>query len=346
MKLQVQMIKVAIHHRPGSFSDGWINYCKKNNIPYEIVNAFSNNIIEKLKKYDLFLWHYHHNIYEDTIAARKILNAIEQAGIKVFPNFKTAWHFDDKIAETYLLQALGAPVTKSYIFYERNEAEEWARNTSYPKIFKLKNGASGSNVHKISDKEEAIKFIKKSFTSGHNQFNGFHNLKETIRKYKRKEASLFNIVKALARVFIKTKFSRWSPKERGYAYFQDYIENNGFDTRVIVIGDKAFTMKNIVRQNDFRASNSGDFIFDKNEININAVELAFETQKKIGSQSTGFDIIESVNGDLFILEMGYGFIANIYRNCPGYWSRDLNWHAEKFIPEDLIIEEIIKTSIG
>ena len=32
-------MKIAIHHRQGSFSDRWIEYCKENGINFKIVNA-------------------------------------------------------------------------------------------------------------------------------------------------------------------------------------------------------------------------------------------------------------------------------------------------------------------
>ena len=33
-------MKIAIHHRKGSFSDRWIVYCKKEGIEYKLVNAY------------------------------------------------------------------------------------------------------------------------------------------------------------------------------------------------------------------------------------------------------------------------------------------------------------------
>lgn len=39
-------MKIAIHHRPDSFSERWIEYCKKENIDYKIVNAYDNDIEE------------------------------------------------------------------------------------------------------------------------------------------------------------------------------------------------------------------------------------------------------------------------------------------------------------
>ena len=96
-------MKIAIHHREGSFSERWIEVCKEKGIAYKLVNAFDSNIIEQVKDCDVFMWHHHHASFEDVISAKKILSALEQSGKKVFPNFNTGWHFDDKVAQTYLL---------------------------------------------------------------------------------------------------------------------------------------------------------------------------------------------------------------------------------------------------
>ena len=39
-------MKIAIHNSKGSFSDRWIDYCQKNNIPFKIVNAYDSDIFE------------------------------------------------------------------------------------------------------------------------------------------------------------------------------------------------------------------------------------------------------------------------------------------------------------
>ena len=39
---------------------------------------------------------------------------------------------------------------------------------------------------------------------------------------------------------------------RGYVYFQDFIPDNQFDTRVTVIGNRAFAFIRKVRPGDFR----------------------------------------------------------------------------------------------
>ena len=38
-------MKIAIHHRPGSFSDRWIEYCEQQGVDYKIVNAYEGGMI-------------------------------------------------------------------------------------------------------------------------------------------------------------------------------------------------------------------------------------------------------------------------------------------------------------
>ena len=153
-------MKIAIHHRAGSFSERWIAYCLKREIPFKTVNVFDNDIIQQMVGCNILMWHHHHAIFQDTLAAKKILFALEHAGITVFPDFNTAWHFDDKVAQKYLLELVKAPAVPSYVFYDQNAAISWANQTAYPKIFKLKGGAGASNVRMVNSRNEALRIIK------------------------------------------------------------------------------------------------------------------------------------------------------------------------------------------
>lgn len=336
-------MKIAIHHRQGSFSERWIQYCERENIDYKLVNAFDTNIIGKLDDCDILLWHHHHASFKDVIAAKKILFALEHAGMKVFPDFKTGWHFDDKVAQKYLLEALSVPLVQSYVFYDKYKALKWAKNTSYPKVFKLKGGAGASNVKLVNSYSEAIRLINKSFTTGFKQYNSIEALKEKIRKYKEGKENFKNVLKAFIRVFVPTDFSRRQPVERGYVYFQDFIPNNNSDIRVIVIGEKAFAIKRMVRENDFRASGSGDISFEPQEINIDCIKIAFEVNNKIDSQCVAFDFVLDSQNKPLIIEISYGFSMNAYDNCLGYWDSDLKWHNKQVSPQDWMIQNIIQS---
>lgn len=326
-------MKIAIHHRAGSFSDRWIAYCEKKNIPYKIVNAFDSNIIAQVKDCDVFMWHHHHGQFKDVLTAKRILFALEHAGIKVFPDFKTGWHFDDKVAQKYLLEAIDAPLVPSYVFYDKQEALQWANTTSYPKVFKLKGGAGSANVKLVKTYKEAKRLINKAFGKGFAQYDRFGAFKERLRKVKEGKAGLLEIPKGIGRLFVTTEFAKQQPPERGYAYFQDFIPNNDSDTRVVVIGGKfAAAEKRMVRKDDFRASGSGEFSYT--DINIDFIEKALKISKKLKLLSAAFDFIQSENGEPLIVEFSYGFGTAGIEASPGYWDSELNWHEGKFNPQE------------
>nr|WP_205600857.1 hypothetical protein [Halomonas socia] len=107
---------IAIHHRENGFSEKWITYCEDNGIDYKVVDCYSSDIIIEVKGCSALLWHWHHNNIKDIVAAKSIIMSLEHIGVNVFPNSKTCWHFDDKLAQKYLLEAINAPLVNSYIF--------------------------------------------------------------------------------------------------------------------------------------------------------------------------------------------------------------------------------------
>lgn len=335
-------MKIAIHHRQGSFSERWIEYCQKKSISYEVVNAFDSDIISQLKDCDAFMWHHHHEDFKDIISAKKILFALEHAGVRVFPDFKTSWHFDDKVAQKYLLEAVGAPLVPSYVFYDKKEASDWAKKTSYPKVFKLKGGAGATNVKLVKNRAEALKLINKAFGKGFTQFDSLNNFKERYNKYRNGKDTLLGVAKGIGRLAITPNFAKQQSPEKGYIYFQDFMPNNGFDIRIIVIGEKAFAIKRLVRPDDFRASGSGSVIYNRQEINERCLEIAFSVNKKAGLQCVAFDFIYDDEEQPVIVEISYGFSIEAYDSCPGYWDSHLTWHKGQFSPQEWMLEDLIK----
>ena len=139
---------IAIHKNKSSdlFHFRWIDYCDKNNIPYKMVNCYDNDIIQQLKDCSVLMWHYHQASPTDIVMAKSLLFSLEQSGTKVFPDFNTAWHFDDKVAQKYLLEALEIDLVPTWVFYDKKTANDWIEKTSFPKVFKLKGGAGSQNV--------------------------------------------------------------------------------------------------------------------------------------------------------------------------------------------------------
>lgn len=318
---------IAIHHRPGSFSDRWIEYCEQQRIKYKIVNAHDTDIIEQVVDCEAFMWHHNQAKMADKLFARQLIYSLETKGIICFPNFHTTWHFDDKVGQKYLLEAIRAPLVPSYVFYNKKNALEWISKTTFPKVFKLRGGASSANVSLVKTPQEAHKIVRKAFGKGFS-YRTFKNLlSEDLRKYREGKMSLFAVIKSLGAYYLKpSDFQKLSSSERGYVYFQDFIPNNTFDIRVCIVNNKAFALKRLVRKGDFRASGSGNIIYDKNQIDERCVQVAFDTNDKLKMQSIAIDFIFDKSNRPLIVEISYGYVAAAYDKCEGWWDHDMKWH--------------------
>ena len=117
-------MKIAIHNREEGFTERWKAYCKQNDIEHLLVDCFQNDILPLLKKENIthLMWHLNHASSKDLMVYPYVMNAAENMGIKTFPNFNTRWHFDDKVAQKYLFESIGAPLVKSDVFYEETDA--------------------------------------------------------------------------------------------------------------------------------------------------------------------------------------------------------------------------------
>lgn len=333
---------IAIHHRVGSFSEKWIQYCDSNKIQYKIVNCYSNNIISDLEGCNVLLWHWVHGDYKAVIFARQLIASLEMKGLRIFPNIKTCWHFDDKVGQKYLLESIGAPLVPSYVFYDKQKALDWAVSTTYPKVFKLRSGAGAMNVQMLHDVRDAKYIIKKMFSSGLKYYSGYL-WKERLWHFKRDRdlRSFLNLSKGLGRVFIRTDEEKFLPKNVHYVYFQEFISGNNFDYRVMVLGgNRAFCFKRFVRDGDFRASGSGKSLFQKDDVPIDMLEISYSIAKKLALQSVAIDYVFQ-SGKPLIVEMSYAFGNKAFPIWPGYWDENLEWIEEAVAPEDIIIEQML-----
>ena len=330
-------MKIGIHQTKGLFSERWIDYCSANKIPYKLVNCYQNDIIKQLNDCDALMWHFHHASPRDFLFAKQLLYSVQASGKTVFPDYNTMWHFDDKVGQKYLLEAIGAPLVFSYVFYAKKDALDWVQQAKFPKVFKLRGGAGSQNVRLAKTKTDGIKLIKRAFGKGFSQYDAWPNLKERIRKFKKGQTSLFDVAKGIIRLGYTTEFARVSGKERGYIYFQDFIPDNDHDIRVVVIDNKAFAIKRLVREDDFRASGSGSILYEKEHFDEPIIKLSFDLADKLKAQCVAFDYVFQ-NGNPMVVEISYGFSPEGYDPCAGFWEKDLSWHEGKFNPYGWMVD--------
>lgn len=319
----------------------WVEYCEKKGIDYKIVDPYNTNIISEVKDCDVFMWHHSQTNYRDLLFANQLLFSLQQAGKTVYPDFNSNWHFDDKVGQKYLLESIDAPLVKSYAFYDKETALEWAGQTSYPKVFKLRCGAAGSNVKLVHSYGECKRIIQQAFGKGFPPFDAKNHYRETLRKYKEHKVGLKAMLGAVTLFVNPPKEYGFIKDEKGYVYFQDFMPNNTYDTRVIVINGKyACAERRMTRKGDFRASGSGEFSFDG--IDTNIVKIAFTVAKKLKMQSVAFDFVYDADHCPKIVEICFGFGTKGISQSKGYWTDDMEWHpSEKVSFYEWIIEDVL-----
>lgn len=345
-QLQTSTIMIIAFTRPEDmYSRAWIKYCEEKGISYKIIDIYSTDAISQIKGCDVFMWHHNQVNPMDLLFAKQILAAVEASGMIVWPESASGWHFDDKVAESYLFDALNLPMVPYYIFYDKHKALDWAKTASFPKVFKLRGGAGSMNVMLAHNVSEAQKFIRQAFGKGFSQFNWKYSIVSRYHKWLSGHDSLMGVIKGVVHALIGdtelAKLGRKYHKERGYAYFQDFLPNNDRDYRVIVINqNKAFAYYRMTRKNDFRASGSGDFAYDN--IPDNVIKLAFTAAKTMGANSVAFDFLYTQQGEPKIVESSFCFGFDDTDAENGWWSDDMVFHQGKFNPFGWMVDGVIE----
>ncbi len=317
---------IGIVYKKSFFSERWVDYCLKKNISFKLLDPYSSDIIREVQQCTSFMWHFDHMENSDALFAKQLIFSIENMGIKVFPNVNSSWHFNDKVGQKYLLEAIGSSLVPTYIFYEKKRAMEWAYEVSYPFVFKLRGGAGSLNVRLINSRSEAKRLIRRAFGNGFPQFDSWVVLNERLRKYFIGKSSIQSVLKWFLAIFLGSKVTGLYQREQGYFYCQEFIKDCKFDIRVVVIGSKAIAIKRLVRKGDFRASGSGYIIYDKEEINISCIKEAFEIHRKLKAQCMTYDFLIDHLLIPHLVEVSFGYTMEAYDSCDGYWDDTLKWN--------------------
>ena len=183
-KIAIHKDSVSITHS-GSWALVWAEYCQQNQLDYEFVDLLRGNPIENLKNFQVLLWHVEQYNHAEMMEARNILQSAKKMGLKVFPDFNDCWHFDDKIAEMYLLQSIGAPIPRYEVYYDLKTIEK--KNIVFPVVAKLRSGSGSHNVKLIKNHSALMSYASRMFSKGVNPspsllFKASSNVKSSHNK--------------------------------------------------------------------------------------------------------------------------------------------------------------------
>jgi len=273
-------------------------FLKKEGVACDIVDMDKSDWIDRLKPYDILIWKPQFMGPRSSQILKEKIYFIQQFMKKrVYPNYETIWHFDSKIAQSYIFKYQKIRSPQTFVSFDYNEAVHHARKLHYPVVLKESAGASSSGVSLVKSARELIRYINQRFL--------WENL--------------------MARKISDRLFDRF-----GQLYTQTFLRGNPADLRISIIGDRyafGFWRKN--RDNDFRASGSGKIDY-KTELPKEIISYCAKISRMNRFDSMAYDIL--FKGDKFyIVEMSYGYNDRAVYNSAGFYILDENCEVARFV---------------
>lgn len=231
-------IAILRNEDPGS-SKKWEIACEKLKLNYKVIDLTSANWLSEIKKgiFDFFLLRppgslsHFKNLYDERLyIISKVLNLV------TFPSYEECYIYENKKLLSYYLDANNIPHPATKVFYSKNEALDFIRNTKFPLVAKTSIGASGSGVYIIKNVTEAKKHIDAAFSSkGIQRRFGPNKTTGTPSKW------LTKALKSPDYFFKKLNeyLSIYKHGERDFVIFQEYVPHD-FEWRMVKIGKSYF----------------------------------------------------------------------------------------------------------
>lgn len=353
-------MKVGIHpnkkyRKFKNLSTRFINLLEYNNVEFEILYAGAPDFWDKVTKIDLFIYQWSHHDFDRQIAHTILPILQNQLKIKCFPNGISSWIYDDKIREYYLMRTHNFPFAETWVFHDRENADAFINEVAYPVVFKLKSGAGARMVRLIRDKRTAEKYINLMFRKGVKYNIGLPGTFVDDLKQKGLVGILRRNMSRMRERFIRDEdyYEEDWGIHQNYVLFQKFFPNNDFDTRVVIIGKRAFAFKRYNRMNDFRASGGNVIEMEHKNIDLRFIELAFSISFTFGFDAMSYDFLYDESKNPVIVELSYIFGSKKgtkIDECEGYWDERLNWKKESgdagfYILSDLLPEMHLKRKI-
>jgi len=330
-----------------SFSQRYVDILERNGIEWVMLDPDSDHFWSDLGNITHLLFR-HTNYDSDNVLGDTFIPLIEkQFCIPCLPNSIETWFYDDKIRQFYALTRVGIPYVQSWAFCREETAREWLRSAPLPLVLKLPKSAGSQNVVLISSKREGEVLLKAIFRKGvrYGELPTSSNLGSPMKSGYRK---------ALGKMMRNwLEWFGWCPGgygrpywqiQRGRVLFQEFLPDNPFDTRVTVLGERAFAFRRYNRPGDFRASGSGLIDHSPDKIDMRCVEIAFQASHAFGFQTMAYDFLLDSRRNPVIVEMSYAFVDRPVYECPGYWDEGLTWHGGHLWPQYCHLTDLLHHS--
>ncbi len=246
----------------------WTKYerfLRNNQIPFQYYDIQRSDWLTTSKQFDITIWPTTGVVPDIEEHKRKTFILEKYCGKVCFPSFETLMWNEDKIYQYEMLRMFNFPVIETFISHSYSETLERIPQSDYPVVAKTPIGAGSLGVELIKSGRQAEIAARQAFSPAG---------RTTCWPYFR---------------------------QKDYVYFQKFQPNEGYDLRVIAVGNKAFGYFRDVPQGEFRASGMG--LVRKGAIPEDAVQLAMRLIRKLDLVIAAVDMLRDRAGQLHIIEI-------------------------------------------
>ena len=277
------------------------------------VDIRRSDIIDQLRGCDGFIWRQGAGTMVQI--ARHVLPVLErELGLAMYPDQRTCWHFDDRIAQKYLFDAHHIPTPFTWVHWDDLDATlTWATHASYPLVLKLASDGASRSVRLIRSFAEVEPWVRRLMGDG-----------------------VFTLDEAGHR----TPGGRMSSYHRSYVFLQEFLPGNDFDTRVAVVGGRAFACRRFGGAVDAAANGGARADYDQAAISASAIRTALDAARRLGAQSLVFELMRRA-AEFVVVEASVAGASRLVHDAPGHWTVDgdplagpLTFHEGRMRSED------------
>jgi len=245
----------------------WTKYrrfLENNGFPCDIYDIHAHDWIEKAGAVDLVV-----NLVSNEISRLEEIRVkyhfLETSLAKrCYPTAAQVLLYENKCLEAYIAKAHGLPFAATHISHRREDALAIAGKTRYPLVSKINHSSGSMGVELVRTPRRARRLVRRAFSR-----NG------------------------------RSIHVPWV-RQKNYVYFQEYVPNDGFDIRVILVGHRAFGYYRRVLEGDFRAS--GMNTVERRALPEEAIRAALEVQRCVRSPQLVVDMVHALDGRYVVIE--------------------------------------------
>lgn len=284
-------------HRLGIAMDNmgwWVKleeYARAADVVCEVFEIERSDWLDRVQSFTHIVWRPNLDPPFCEEAKEKIYYIERILGKRIFPNWATFWHYDNKRAQAYFFATHKIPSPKTFVSYSREEACDVGSNTPLPLVSKNAGGAGSQGVRLLSNRRQVASETRRVFD----------------------KPILLKVLDALG---IHLRFGTRALNR--YVLWQQYMPNNKRDLRITVLGkDHIFAFWRNNRKGDFRASGSGLIDYDVEDVEAECRYCA-ELCRTHDFDTMAFDIVYGDAG-FVIIEMSYAFNDKAIHDAPGHY---------------------------